>query len=122
MRKFTKTLTAAGAEAGKATAEDTLELHGTRAIYAIILDYTGLPATTDVVVTDGAESVSSNVLTQANSNTDKVYYPRAVAAKSADGSASTLTEACPVAESLKISVKEGDPGGTLAVTVITAAL
>lgn len=98
-------LTPAGA-AGSATASGEIHLHGYAKLYAIFIDYTSQPATTDVTITD---SLIGTDLVQLNGNTDKQYYPRAAAAKSADGSASTLTEVLPIAERFQVAVAQGDP-------------
>lgn len=116
LRKTTQTLTATGS-AGSATAEATFSFGAPWRVYALIFDYTGLPSSTDVTVTDGSETVQSTVLIESNTEADKVVYPRAAASKAADGSASTLTEVLPVVESLKVTLTQGNPGGTLKVTV-----
>jgi hypothetical protein len=113
LRKNSTTLTAAG-NAGEAVAEGSVNLFGVSRVHAIALKYTGLPATTDVTIVDGGSSLSTQ-LVQVNSNTSKMYYPVVVASKGADGSASTLTEIPPLAESLKVSLAQGNPGGTLEV-------
>lgn len=95
---------------GSATASGTINVNG--AIAAIELGYTGLPATTDVVLSSGA----TEVLTKSNSNTDETFYPR-VAATKADGSASTLTEVSPVVRKLSVELTGGDPDGELEVLV-----
>ena len=132
LRKVQTTLTATG-EAGSASAAGSIQLRGVCEVYAVALDYTSLPATADVTVTDGA-GIGGTVLSRSNSNTDATLYPRAAASKSADGSssstarspygtppqadgsASSLTEVVPVAETLSIAVAQGNPGGTLKVT------
>lgn len=105
------TLTAAGSP-GSATATHDINVNGK--IYAIKLDYTGLPATTDVTLSEG----TTEVLSRANSNTDETFYPRLPATK-ADGSASTLTEVAPILAKLHVDVAGGDPDGTLVVTVFS---
>lgn len=119
LRKFSKTITTTGA-AESATGEGRLEFGGIVKVYAIVLDFTSQPATTDVTITDAGESVTSNINVQANANADKVYYPRAVATKAADGTASALTEVVPVAEALKIAVAQGTANAA-AVKVIVIA-
>jgi hypothetical protein len=114
LRKVQTTLTAAG-EAGSASVAGSIQLRGVCEVYAVALNYTSLPATADVTITDGA-GIGGTILSRSNSNTDATLYPRAVASKSADGSASSLTEVVPVAEALSIAVAQGNPGGTLRVT------
>lgn len=109
MKKYSVTVTLTGA-AESAEGEGRIELHGGKKIYAIIIDYTSQPTTTDVTITDGDEAVTSNILIQSNSGTDKVFYPRVVATKAADGTASTLTEVMPVCEALKIKAVQGSAG------------
>jgi hypothetical protein len=114
LRKKTETLTATG-EAGAATATGSINLLGVHRVHAVALKYAGLPATTDVSIVDGGSSLNTP-LVQANSNTSKMHYPVVAASKGADGTASTLTEVAPLAESLKVTLAQGDPGGTLEVT------
>lgn len=120
LRKDSTIITAAGA-AGNATAEGVVNLRGIQRVHAILLKYTGLPATTDVSIVDGGNGLNTEIV-QANSNTSKMYYPVVAASKGADGTASTLTEVPPLAESLKVSLAQGDPGGTLEVTVYCETL
>jgi hypothetical protein len=114
LHRISTTLTAAG-EAGSATATGVINLRGLQRVHAVLLKYTGLPATTDVSIVDGGSGLNTQIV-QADSNTSKMYYPVVAASKGADGSASTLTEVAPLAESLKVSLAQGDPGGTLEVT------
>lgn len=116
-RKFATTVKATGVE-GSAAGTGHIEFHSLAKVYAIILDYTSGAATADVTVTDSGETVSSGILAQLNSETDKVYYPRVAANKGADGTASTLTEVCPVAEGFKVEVAQGKTNETVTVTVI----
>ena len=102
------------AGAGAATADQTLEFSDLSEIYAIRLTYANLPATTDVTITDDYAN-GSTVLSQANSNTSKKYYPRIPDAESADGTASTLTEDPVVAERIRVQLAQGDPSGTVTV-------
>lgn len=96
--------------AGSATASDTINVNGK--IHAVELGYTGLPNTTDVVLSSGA----TEVLTRSNSSTDETFYPR-VAATKADGSASTLTEVAPIVRKLSVELTGGDPDGELEVLI-----
>lgn len=117
LRRRSLTLTAAG-EAGSATASGSLSLDGLKRVVAVGLDYTGLPATTDVTIV-AAGPLATGVLTRISTVTDAVFYPVVPASKAADGSASALTEVSPVAERLTVTLAQGDPAGTLTVTVVT---
>src|SRR4051812_32478623 len=98
------TVTPAGG-AGAAAADQTLELGEAALIHAIRLTFANEPATTDVTITDDYAN-GSTVLAQSNSNTNKLYYPRVPASKSADGTNSALTEAQSVSERLRVQVAQ----------------
>lgn len=116
IRKFSTTVETTGG-AGAAAGEGFIQLTQQHAVLKVALDYTGEPATTDVTITDTA--TGETILSRANSATDGVFYVRVPAAKS-DGTASTLTEVPPITERLKVAVAQGDPAGTVAVSVFAS--
>lgn len=88
-------------------------------LLAVRLDYSGLPGTTDVTLSD-AGPVSGEVTRITSSNTDVTVYPRRAASRS-DGGASALTEVPPLVEGLRVDVAEGDPDGTVTVDAVFRA-
>lgn len=97
-------------DAGSATGSKKINVNGV--IYAVELNYTNLPNTTDVELKSGA----TEVLTRSNSATDETFYPR-VAASKPDGSASTLTEVGPAVRKLDVAIAQADPNGELEITL-----
>ena len=74
---------------------------------------------TDIVLV--GDTTALPILTKANlgATTPQFFFPFMVAHKTADGSASTVSEACPfvVDERIKVTVADGGDGGAGSITV-----
>lgn len=119
IRRTSVVVTAAGS-AGAATGSGRtpLPVHGR--IIAIHLDYSaGAPATTDVTITESANSPALPVLAVANNATDGWYHPVHQADNSLTG-ADLTNAAVPVfaADHLLVSVAQANDTNTVTVTVI----
>lgn len=110
---------AAGTAAGAVESSSAI----TGLVQAVHIEYSGAPATTDVVI-NGEGPPDIPILTVSDNNTSGWYYPRAGAHKASDGAAMTYDGTYPVAvpiplcgNTIKVAADQADNGAEITVTI-----
>lgn len=114
VRTYRITATASGS-AGSATGSGTSSEPIMGELLAVYLDYTGLPATTDVTLAHIGPA--RTLLTVSNNATDGWYTPRAPAVDTANTAITNSFTELPLAGQVSVSIAQGDPAGTVQATL-----
>ena len=115
VRAYQITATASGA-AGSATGSGTSSAPVMGELLAVYLDYTDLPATTDVTLAH--VTPARTLLTVTNNATDGWYTPRASAVDSTNTAITGSFTEIPLAGYVTVTIAQGDPAGTVVATLL----
>lgn len=115
VRAYQITATASGS-AGSATGTGTSSAPIMGELLAVHLDYTGLPATTDVTLAH--VTPARTLLTVTNNVTDGWYTPRSPAVDTANTAITNSFTEIPLAGYVTVSIAQGDAAGTVVATLL----
>lgn len=115
IRTYKITVTTTGS-AGSATGtgQTTRPVNG--CLIAVHLDYTSLPATTDVTIATATAPVQT-LLTKTNANTDAWVYPRVLLQDTSGANLTALYDELSIDDYVTVSVAQAD-AGSLVVTLL----
>lgn len=110
IRTHTATVTLVGAET-TGSAQTPRPVFGR--LMAIYVDYTGMPAGTDVTIKTKHAPIQT-ILTLTDNITDGWFYPRALLDSAAGADLAGVYDAMPIDDYLEVSVAQGDAGSVTA--------